>query len=387
MNKKTLFSLLVFVLFSTPLAAAERLQRLPDIPGYQTLHCDYHMHTVFSDGKVWPDMRVLEAHDEDLDCIAITDHLKYNKTGVRKKHPEIVADQNRAYEIAHDASVGSDVIVIRGAEVTQGMPPGHINAIFLNDANIAQPDYMDTMAIARDQGAFLFWNHPAWKSPDKKWEQDAIAQWFDVHDELLTSGRLHGIEVVNGLSYSREAHQWALEKNLTIFANTDIHLPMGLEYDLTREHRPITLTFAREKSEASIKEALFEHRTAVWFGNSLIGSAEFLAPLFEACIEQSDAAYLENLAIAKLSNNCSLDFYVENTSDYSLYNSMNFIELKAGETQGLAIKTGKQLEEITLSLSVRNIHTAPETPLETKLTFKVSGTIPDKKMLNKLGAD
>ena len=26
----------------------------PDIPGYQTLKCDLHIHTVFSDGSVWP---------------------------------------------------------------------------------------------------------------------------------------------------------------------------------------------------------------------------------------------------------------------------------------------------------------------------------------------
>ena len=26
----------------------------PDIKGYQTLVCDLHMHSVFSDGSVWP---------------------------------------------------------------------------------------------------------------------------------------------------------------------------------------------------------------------------------------------------------------------------------------------------------------------------------------------
>ena len=30
----------------------------PDIPGYKTLVTDLHQHTVFSDGSVWPDIRV-----------------------------------------------------------------------------------------------------------------------------------------------------------------------------------------------------------------------------------------------------------------------------------------------------------------------------------------
>ncbi len=33
----------------------------PDIPGYKTLLCDFHQHTVFSDGSVWPNIRVQEA--------------------------------------------------------------------------------------------------------------------------------------------------------------------------------------------------------------------------------------------------------------------------------------------------------------------------------------
>ena len=35
--------------------------RIPDIPGYKTLKCDFHIHTVFSDGSVWPDIRSEEA--------------------------------------------------------------------------------------------------------------------------------------------------------------------------------------------------------------------------------------------------------------------------------------------------------------------------------------
>ena len=98
MNFKTPLMAACLAAFSAPQLAADGPGKLPDIPGFRTLHCDFHIHTVFSDGKVWPDMRVLEAAREGLDCIAITDHFKYKLDSVRKKHPEITGDRNRAYE-------------------------------------------------------------------------------------------------------------------------------------------------------------------------------------------------------------------------------------------------------------------------------------------------
>ena len=42
-------------------ADVRREIRFPDLPGCGTLKCDFHMHTVFSDGEVWPPVRVAEA--------------------------------------------------------------------------------------------------------------------------------------------------------------------------------------------------------------------------------------------------------------------------------------------------------------------------------------
>ena len=80
--------------------AAERLIEFPDIPGYQTLKCDLHLHTVFSDGSVWPNIRVQEALRDGLDAIAITDHLEYQPHQDDIPHP----DRNRSYEIAVEAT-------------------------------------------------------------------------------------------------------------------------------------------------------------------------------------------------------------------------------------------------------------------------------------------
>ena len=68
---------------------------IPDIPGYQTLKCDFHMHTVFSDGNVWPTVRVDEAWRQGLDVIAITDHIEYQP---HKK--DVPTQHGRPYQIA-----------------------------------------------------------------------------------------------------------------------------------------------------------------------------------------------------------------------------------------------------------------------------------------------
>ena len=88
--------------------------------------------------------------------------------------------------------------------------------------------------------------------------------------------------------YYPEAHQWAIEKKLTLFSNSDIHNPLNLDYSLRDgDHRPITLVFAKERTLPSIKEALTEHRTAVYSGNQLIGEEQFLKPIFEKSISVS----------------------------------------------------------------------------------------------------
>ena len=51
--------------------------QVPDLDGYTTLKCDFHMHSVFSDGLVWPTVRVDEAYRDGLDAISLTEHIEY----------------------------------------------------------------------------------------------------------------------------------------------------------------------------------------------------------------------------------------------------------------------------------------------------------------------
>ena len=67
------------------------------------------------------------------------------------------------------------------------MPPGHFNAIFINDANKffdkeKKPlDFNKAIKEANKQGAFVFWNHPHWESQ----RRDGIARLDPIHKEII----------------------------------------------------------------------------------------------------------------------------------------------------------------------------------------------------------
>ena len=219
----------------------------PDIPGYHSLICDLHMHTVFSDGKVWPAIRVEEALRDGLDVISVTDHLEYQPHQDDIPHP----DRNRSYQLAREAASRSGLIVINGTEITRSMPPGHFNALFVEDANaLNQEDVMDVFREAKRQGAFVFWNHPHWTAQ----RSDGVAKLSDMHIKLLEEELFNGIEIYNHTTYSDEALEIAGSYELTILGNSDIHGLIDWQYPWQKgEHRPVTLAFSQERSPESVK--------------------------------------------------------------------------------------------------------------------------------------
>jgi len=270
-------SLLVPVAFANEIRV-RRSVKIPDIPGYRTLKCDFHIHTVFSDGAVWPSVRSEEAWREGLDAIAITDHIEYQPHAA-----DLPTSHDRSFEIARPLGDQLGLTVIRGSEVTRDMPPGHFNGIFLRTSkSLDTKTWRDALKAAHEQGGFIFWNHPGWTGQ----QPDGVAKWYPEHTELVEAGILQGIEVVNERFYDPEAHRWCLDKNLAIMSNSDIHAPLNLDY-LVREgdHRPLTLVFAKDASLDAIREALVARRTAAYSGNLLIGREELLRPLFERSIQ------------------------------------------------------------------------------------------------------
>jgi len=151
------------LLIAPAVADSKGTINFPDIPGCKTLKCDLHMHTVFSDGQVWPTVRVDEAFRLGLDAISITDHIEYQPHG-----NDIPTNHNRPYEIALQSAKEKNILLVKGTEITRSTPPGHFNAIFLEDVNpVDTKDLLEATKAAQAQGAFIFWNHPDWK-PDNR---------------------------------------------------------------------------------------------------------------------------------------------------------------------------------------------------------------------------
>ncbi len=351
---KNLLSLVFSVLVYSAFSQADHSHRMarslkfPDIPGYKTMKCDFHQHTVFSDGSVWPDIRVKEALMDGLDAISLTEHLEYQPHKADIPHP----DRNRSFDIALKEAKDHDLLIVKGSEITRRMPPGHNNAIFISDANKLLVD--DSVAVFREakkQNAFIFWNHPNWTNQRK----DGMATLTDMHRMLIKEKLLDGIEVVNDNTYSDEALRIALDNNLTIMGTSDIHGLIDWDFGVPKGgHRPITLVFSKEKTEASIQEALFSRRTVVFYKNLLIGRNEFLIPLIEQSIKIKSAKYTGNTQVLSvdIENSTNAEFSLLNKTVYTFHNSSELVTVKPGETINVLVKTKERLPEITLLFEV-----------------------------------
>lgn len=327
----------------------------PDIPGYKSLKTDLHIHTVFSDGNVWPNIRVMEALRDNLDAISLTEHLEYQPHKVDIPHP----DRNRSYEIAMAEAKEHDLLIIHGSEITRSPPMGHNNAVFIKDANpILQDDAADAFAESKKQNAFVFWNHPAWYAQAPK--GNPILS--DFQKERIAKGELHGIEVINSVDYAQESLALALENNLTIMGTSDIHGLIDWDYTEKGNQRPITLVFAKEKSLESIQEALFAGRTVAVYNDLLVGKEDYLKPLLKASIQVEKASYINDTQVLELElkNVTSSDLLFQNESEYTFYDSSPVFKIAAGETKRILVKTLENKEEITLKLKALGCFMAPK---------------------------
>ena len=349
--------LAAFAALSTFPATADLRHEIPfpDVLGLKTLKCDFHTHTVFSDGYVWPTVRIDEAWREGFDAIAITDHIEY------KPHKEdVTTDDNRPYEVAAPQAKKAGVLLFRGSEITRSTPPGHYNAVFLSDNHpLVQDEFVDVVIEANKQGAFVFWNHPLWKGPE-------LGDWREIQQRLYNNGWLHGIEVANGPSYYPEAHQWCLDKNLTMLGNSDIHKPSLTRRSHAGEHRTATLVFARENTQASIREAVFAGRTAVWAGERLIGRERFVRALYDATVTAAAPHHrTSNTVYFQIHNASPLNIQLKRTGKVG----PSELTLEAGVTTMVAIRTENPKEALDLEYEAENLLIAPGKGLGVVITL------------------
>jgi predicted metal-dependent phosphoesterase TrpH len=356
-------------------ADGDRTIVFPDTPGHQTLVVDLHTHSAFSDGHVWPNIRVGEALRDGLDAMAVTEHLEYQPHLADIPHP----DRNRAYQVTLEAARGTQLLVIPGTEITRGDPAGHMNAIFISDANqiinVAKPpaDPSDTRAYfeaadawpvqnavdaAHAQGAFIFWNHPYWtvETPD------GIARITDFHRDNVRAGKLHGIEIANGRDYSAEAHEIALQHDLALIGVSDVHDLIDWDYPLHEaQHRPVNLVLAEAKTADALREALFAKRTLVWFRDLLIGRQAELDAMLQASLQVTGASYRPNTQVLDItvSNGSEVNFRLRNLTAMTFMDHAQHIAVPAHDSLTFSLKPGAALEQVTLKFAVENALLAP----------------------------
>lgn len=341
--------------------------KLPDILGYYTLKGDFHIHTFYSDGSVSPEDRVKEAWRDGLDVIAITDHIEYPNSQFQS------IDLNKSYDLALKTAQEYGILLIKGGEITRSMPPGHFNALFLSDVNKLRLESVDdAFNEVVKQNGFLIWNHPGWDAQIT----DSL-RWYPKHTELYNQNRLKGIEIFNEKVYYPQVFQWALDKSITIFANSDIHAPINFLYDPSKnEKRAMTLVFAQEKTIEGVREAMVNHRTIAIFDNKMYGEEQYVKPMIEKCIVVG-----ENITMPHNSNEAYIS--LTNISDFPIY-------LKGIKNAQFQLPENVELlPNTTVRVKVSKIKTITKGINNLKLPFMVeNGFIgPDKQATIEIGVN
>ena len=97
--KRYLFLLVLSLACVNTNVLAQNKIVIPDTDKHLVLTGDMHIHTIFSDGNVWPTTRVEEAYAEGVEVICITDHLDHRHKKL-VNNGDFTRDRNYSYDVA-----------------------------------------------------------------------------------------------------------------------------------------------------------------------------------------------------------------------------------------------------------------------------------------------
>lgn len=303
---------------------------LPAVDGLNCYTADLHVHTFFSDGEVSPEERVKEAWIDGLDIMAITDHIETRRQertwlkflkgyspdkkgfeqintrcsrGVHADERGIVSDLNLSVELAREAVKNyPELTIIKGTEISREPEHiGHYCALFTTDNNIIYSrDDAQTIRNARAQGAIITHNHPGWER--------LSSDYTEFEKKIYAEGLIDGIEVTNGKDFYPEIVRRAVEKKLYMVSATDIHATTASIFGKQNFYRDMTLIFAKDKSEKSLRKAFGECKTLGYCGGYIIGEESLLKKFFLASVSARSAGSSKKGRVISLTNHTSFDY-------------------------------------------------------------------------------
>jgi len=282
---KTRFSTFLFAsaflaLLALRCLAADQLTPVrhdfPKVGGYEVLSGDFHMHTINSDGKLTTRQRVEESYKWGYDAIAVTDHGK-----------------SRAYSVARSIGEKLGMVILCGFEsgivknehlVVLGVPMDYKprdSHRWAENPGEATAYYRDEMAGIAKAGGLLIYAHPhvGYREPVKWGIQQGIVQGIELKNGVVGEG--WNTVKDHGTSWYPSAVGFAMENNLAVFANSDVH------GNRAEDTSPVTLLLVTERSPKGVMDAIKGRRTAAWFSGMLWGREELLGKLIMASVKVS----------------------------------------------------------------------------------------------------
>ena len=274
---------------------------LPEVNGFKCYKGDFHIHTSYSDGRVNPKGRVLEAWYDGLDVIAITDHYEGTsglKGALKVAAPLSPDGKPLEYKSARDAGHatadfnaihkeaewqlkrnGFPMLIIKGCEMAREPKEyGHFNCLFLKDINsVYDPDIAEAFRKVKKQGGIVIHNHPSYRrgTTDKS----------ESHKKLYEEGLIDAVEVANGVNFYPHMVRRCIEENLTMFGNTDEHGLTAYRFGSLNCYRTMTLIFAKDLTEKAIKDAILKHRTLAYVCGYIAGEEKLLSDFINAAVD------------------------------------------------------------------------------------------------------
>lgn len=267
-----LLSVAFAVLLACAAGAVERFDFPPAGP-YQVLRCDFHTHTVISDGRLTARERVEESKRLGYDVIAITDH-----------------GSTLAYRSAKAAGDELGVLVLRGLE--SGVQGKEHYVILGVDGTYRPRDshrwseaeggqtvfYREEMDQVRRHGGLIIWAHPhvGLREPTLWGIQEGIIRGVELKNDVVGEG--WNTTKSHGTDWYPDAFQWALEHDLAVLACTDAH-------GARRSDPAVTLVLASGRTERDVMDAIRDRRTIAWFDGMLWGRRDTLEQLAGAMVQ------------------------------------------------------------------------------------------------------